>query len=236
MPKKGPKPRPSQPPIEPPTTEEPPPAPTPPPPTSGVLPIIALRADLTGLISTQMLYDKALNDFKRGAEWWKSVTGKTFQVMNPRIVVWTPEEFPDTDFGLWHHLIDVQADKCDAGIMQYLHVLGANASGGMVGSENWGCNFILPGKACIADGFAFVAFGLDQTQFGFPPQDWWANTVDQSIGARMHELGHAFGNGVDQPLAHSEAPSVMFAWWDWPNCTFFDYEIEILNNGCPLLA
>ena len=176
---------------------------------------------------------KARQDFEEISNWFYQKSGMRFTTLSPKVFKWNLVDYPQTDFSLWHELIARNTITCNKNVLQYLHVLGANASGGMVGSEHWGCNHILPGKACIADGFAFTAVGLEPYDYGFPSQPWFTSTRQQANGARAHELGHAFGNGIDAPLPHTSPGenNIMQEWWDYPNCGLNSWQISQLKGS-----
>jgi hypothetical protein len=183
--------------------------------------------------------------FKEGAEWWREKTGRTFEVA-PAAVYQSELPFEELQrrFGetnsIWFALQRAASDarvidNCDTKRAHYMIALGGEMGGGMVGSENFGCGHILPGKAAITGGFAYTLLGLDPTAHGLPAQPWFASERRQAIGALMHELGHMFGDGVSHPLDHSEAErNLMFGWWDWPDVSFTAEQIAQLK-GSPFL-
>jgi hypothetical protein len=189
--------------------------------------------------------DSVTRAFLDGAEWWQDQMGVTFAVA-PTLVYQSPNTFSglmkrhgesnNIWFALQRAAHEAGAlDNCDATRAHYMIALGGEMGGGMVGSENFGCGHILPGKAAITGGFAYTLLGLDPTAHGHPAQPWFADTRRNAIGALMHELGHVFGDGVSRPLDHSEADgNIMYAWWDWPTVSFTADQVHQLR-GSPFL-
>lgn len=183
--------------------------------------------------------------FEEGARWWREQMGRTFDVA-PTVVYRADGTFEELRrrhgesnsiwFALQRAAHDAGAlDNCDARRAHYMVALGGEMGGGMVGSENFGCGHILPGKAAITGGFAYTLLGLDPTAHGLPEQPWFANQRRNAIGALMHELGHVFGDGVAHPLDHiDDGKNIMYAWWDWPDVSFTPEQIEQLK-GSPFL-
>jgi hypothetical protein len=183
--------------------------------------------------------------FETGAGWWREQMGRTFAVA-PTVVHRSPSTFDELYrkhgetnniwFALQREAHDAGVlDNCDATRAHYMIGLGGEIGGGMVGSENFGCKHILPGKAAITGGFAYTLLGLDPVLHGHPEQPWFANDRRNAIGACMHELGHMLGDGVSQPLDHtSDDRNLMFGWWNWPDVSFTKEQIEQLS-GSPFL-
>jgi hypothetical protein len=183
--------------------------------------------------------------FEGGARWWREQTGRTFEVA-PVVVHRSPSSFDEllarhgeTNniwFALQREAHDCGVlDNCDANRAHYMTALGGEMGGGMVGSENFGCAHVLPGKAAITGGFAYVLLGLDPARYGHPAQPWFASERRQAIGALMHELGHMLGDGVAHPLDHtSDDRNLMFGWWNWPDVSFTREQIGQLS-GSPFL-
>lgn len=184
--------------------------------------------------------------FEEGSRWWKIKTGKTFRVgvvkvfQSSRTKEQLEDEFEHPN-DRWKTL---QREVHDAGVINntddhkahYLIVPFVAAGGGMVGSENYGADYILPGKACTSGKEACILLGLDPSDHGYAadmPMPWWYDEVREATGAKMHELGHIFGNGVDEPLHHKN-DTIMFGYWDYPDIGFDWEQIEILN-GSPFL-
>ncbi|MDP9180304.1 MAG: hypothetical protein M3O21_01090 [Chloroflexota bacterium] len=137
--------------------------------------------------------------FEEGARWWREQTGRTFEVA-PVAVYHSSSSFEELRakhgetnniwFALQHEAHDCGVlDNCDPKRAHYMTGLGGEMGGGMVGSENFGCAHVLPGKAAITGGFAYVLLGLDPARYGHPAQPWFASERRQAIGALMHELG-----------------------------------------------
>jgi hypothetical protein len=183
--------------------------------------------------------------FEEGAHWWRQQMGRTFEVA--RVAVHHSQssfdelraKHGDTN-NIWFalqreaHAAGV-LDNCDAARAHYMAALGGEMGGGMVGSENFGCAHVLPGKAAITGGFAYVLLGLDPAHYGLPAQPWFASERRHAIGALMHELGHVFGDGVAHPLDHAEDDrNLMYGWWNWPGATFTREQIAQLS-GSPFL-
>jgi hypothetical protein len=59
-------------------------------------------------------------------------------------------------------------DNCDAKRAHDMTGLGGEMGGGMVGSENFDCVHMLPGKAAITVGLACVLLWLDPERHGHP--------------------------------------------------------------------
>ncbi|MEO8456923.1 MAG: hypothetical protein ABI559_03820 [Chloroflexota bacterium] len=183
--------------------------------------------------------------FEDGATWWRKQMNRTFAVA-PTVVHRSDHTFDELrkkhgeQQNIWFAL---QREAHDAGLLQncdperahYMVGLGGEMGGGMVGSENFGCSHILPGKAAITGGFAYVLLSLDPTAYGHPAQPWFASERRQATGALMHELGHVFGDGVKHPLDHtSDDKNLMYGWWNWPDATFTPGQIAQLG-GSPFL-
>lgn len=117
---------------------------------------------------------------------------------------------------------------CDPKRFYYLVTPLENVWGGMVGAENLGCNtHVLPGTASITTHMGRLLGGVIDPNW----PEWWADEIREAQGGVAHELGHGFGgeciNNVCNGLAHSEGPSIMFAWWDFDKSgVFFDIEKE----------
>ena len=183
--------------------------------------------------------------FEEGARWWREQIGRTFEVA-PTVVHRSPSPFEELYkkhgetnniwFALQREAHEAGAlNNCDAERAHYMIGLGGEMGGGMVGSENFGCAHVLPGKAAITGGFAYTLLGLDPTAYGHPAQPWFASERRNAIGACMHELGHMFGDGVAHPLDHtSDDKNLMFGWWNWPDVSFTPEQIEQLS-GSPFL-
>jgi hypothetical protein len=189
--------------------------------------------------------DSVTEAFREGAEWWRKQMGVTFEVAET-VVYQSPRTFKELtkrhgqSNNIWFALQRAAGeagiiDNCDPKRAHYMIGLGGEMGGGMVGSENFGCAHILPGKASITGGFAYTLLGENPQHHGHPAQPWFADTRRNAIGALMHELGHVFGDGVSKPLDHSEADrNIMYAWWDWPTAGFTPDQIEQLK-GSPFL-
>ncbi|MBI2031673.1 MAG: type II secretion system protein [Candidatus Levybacteria bacterium] len=119
---------------------------------------------------------------------------------------------------------------CDPNRDYYFVTPMDNIWGGMVGSENLGCSFVLPGTQSIPSHMGRMLGGIVE-----PWGEWWADEIREAQGGVAHELGHGFGgectNGNIYPggdcngLPHSSSPSIMYAWWDFGTTgVFFDYE------------
>lgn len=183
--------------------------------------------------------------FEEGAAWWRKTLGRTFDLA-PAVTYHSPLTFDelhakhgDTNniwFALQRAAHDAGVlDNCDAGRAHYMIALGGEMGGGMVGSENFGCSHVLPGKAAITGSFAYVLLGVDPKEAGLPEQPWFASERRHAIGALMHELGHVFGDGVSHPLDHTEDDAnIMRGWWNWPDISFTDDQIAELH-GSPFL-
>jgi hypothetical protein len=180
--------------------------------------------------------------FAEGAGWWREEMGVTFRVATP-VVYPSPRSFEALArrhgdgnsiwFALQREAHDAGViDNCDPGAAHYMIGVGGEMGGGMVGSENFGCQHVLPGKAAITGGFACVLLGLDPVEHGFPEQPWFASERRQAIGALMHELGHVFGDGAARPLDHtSDDRNLMFGWWNWPDVSLSREQIALLRNS-----
>lgn len=220
---------------------KPEPDPEPPKESYLVIPILATPKD-----EWQVNPVLVMERFEEGARWWLEKTGKTFHV-GP-IAVFTSALTRDElesryvhGNDIWKHL---QREAHDLGIIDntddhkahYMIVPMIAAGGGMVGSENYGADFILPGKACSSGKEACILLGLDPAEYGYTedmPMPWWYDEVREATGAKMHELGHVFGNGVDEPL-HHKSGTIMFSYWDYPNIGFDEEQMAILD-GSPFL-
>jgi len=183
--------------------------------------------------------------FEEGSRWWREQMDRAFEVP-PTVVHHSPSTFEklykkygETNniwFALQREAHEAGVlDNCDAERAHYMIGLGGEMGGGMVGSENFGCAHVLPGKAAITGGFAYTLLGLDPTAHGHPAQPWFASERRNAIGALMHELGHMLGDGVAHPLDHtSDDKNLMFGWWNWPDVSFTSEQIEQLS-GSPFL-
>jgi len=207
-----------------------------------VIPILATPKD--ELQANPVL---VMERFEDVAAWWYEKTGKTFRT-GP-IAVFTSALTRDElesryvhGNDIWKHL---QREAHDLGVIDntddhrahYMIVPMIAAGGGMVGSENYGAGHILPGKAMIGGKEACILLGLDPADHGYVndlPMAWWFDEVREATGAVAHELGHMFGNGVDQPLPHKDN-TIMFSYWDYPNIGFDVEQIETLD-GSPFLT
>jgi hypothetical protein len=207
-----------------------------------VQPWIALTADAD---LPEDAADSVTRAFLEGAEWWREQMGHTFEVA-PTVVYRSVHTFKELrkrhgeTNSIWFALQRAAdkagfIDNCDSKRAHYMIGLGGEMGGGMVGSENFGCEHILPGKASITGGFAYTLLEENPQHHGFEAQPWFADTRRNAIGALMHELGHMFGDGVSKPLDHTEADrNIMHAWWDWPTVGFTPEQIEQLR-GSPFL-
>jgi hypothetical protein len=183
--------------------------------------------------------------FEEGARWWWEQMDRTFDVA-PTVVYASAAPFHELEHlhgesnNIWFALQREAGkagviDNCDPKRAHYMIALGGEMGGGMVGSENFGCKHILPGKAAITGGFAFTLLGHDPEAYGLPAQPWFANERRHAIGAMMHELGHVFGDGVSHPLDHtSDDRNLMFGWWNWPDVSF-NREQKAQLAGSPFL-
>src|SRR6185295_9617505 len=123
--------------------------------------------------------------FEEGARWWREQIGRTFEVA--RVVVHrSPLTFEELRqkhgetnniwFALQREVNEAGVlANCDAERALYMIGLGGEMGGGMVGSENFCCRHVLPGKAAITGGFAYTLLGLDPTAYGHPAQPWFAS-------------------------------------------------------------
>jgi len=157
---------------------------------------------------------------------------------------------------VWRQMLGEAAEFGGIGIdllnprrLYYTFFFGVNAAGGMVGAENWdtpgleepgGDPWVLPGRCNISGGFAYTAVSIDPESVGFSAQPSTANTLSHAVGALMHELGHAFGDGFYAPLPHTDAspwlPNIMsYQWYQWPNVNFSVSQKATLK-GSPFLA
>ena len=189
--------------------------------------------------------DAVTTAFEQGARWWRDQTGRTFEVA-PTVLYRSDASFDELQkrYGetnnIWFALQRAAGeagllDNCDESRAHYMVGLGGEMGGGMVGSENFGCRHVLPGKAAITGGFAFTLLGLDPKRFGLPEQPWFANERRHAIGALMHELGHVFGDGVSHPLDHTnDDRNLMYGWWNWPDVSFTPDQVDQLK-GSPFL-
>jgi len=180
--------------------------------------------------------------FEDGARWWHEQMNATFSVA-PTVVHRSGQSFEDhrrkhgETNNIWFALQREAHEagllnNCDSRRAHYMIALGGEMGGGMVGSENFGCPQVLPGKAAITGGFAYALLGLDPKAYGLPEQPWFASERHQAIGALMHELGHVFGDGVARPLDHtSDDRNLMHAWWNWPDVSFTDEQIDHLRGS-----
>lgn len=200
-------------------------------------------ADLATILS---LPNKIKERFEEGSIWWKEQTGKTFRV--GAVKVFKSARTKDQLEVEFQHPNDIwktlQREAHEAGVIDntddhkahYAIIPFIAAGGGMVGSENYGADYILPGKACTSGKEACILLGLDPGKYGFEeymPMPWWYDEVREATGAKMHELGHVFGNGVDEPLHHKDN-TIMFAYWDYPNIGI-DLEQQDILDGSPFL-
>lgn len=180
--------------------------------------------------------------FEEGSRWWRERMGRTFEA-EATVVHDSLSTFGELHAkhgetnNIWcalqreAHEAGV-LDNCDVERAHYMIALGGEMGGGIVGSENFGCAHILPGKAAITGGFAYTPLGLDPTVYGHPAQPWFAGERRNAIGALMHELGHMLGDGVSHPLDHtSDDRNLMFGWWNWPEVSFTPEQIERLSGS-----
>lgn len=178
--------------------------------------------------------------FETGAEWWREQMARTFEVA-PTVVYESPLDYAQLaakhgdPVAVWYGVQRAAhdaglLDNCDPKRAHYMIGLGGDMGGGMVGSENFGCPHILPGKAAITAGFAYTLLGEAAERHGFPEQPWFANERRHAIGALMHELGHVFGDGVSKPLDHTEDDrNLMRGWWNWPDVSFTPEQVALLT-------
>lgn len=217
------------------------PDPVPPEPENVVVPVLMLAKDDPA--DDAYLKASVKYAFTLGAAWWKEKTSRTFKtdikVFRSHL---TQGELLSRATGnnLWFLLQD-QAhnagiiDNTDIHQAHYAIIPFMAAGGGMVGSENFNAAHILPGKACISGKEALVLLGLDPLKYGFEEPVWWFDSVSDATGALMHELGHMFGNGVDEPLPHTnteiDGPTIMFNYWDFPEVGFNPEQVMILMGS-----
>jgi hypothetical protein len=182
--------------------------------------------------------------FEEVSEWWRMKTSKSFRVGQVKIHQSTLtreqllSQFHENE--LWDYL---QEEADAAGVINnfddhrthYAIIPHMAAGGGMRGSEHFGATHILPGKACISGKEALVLLNENPTYYGFPAMPDHFDEQKEATGAIAHELGHMFGNGVDQPLVHSSGGTIMFNYWDYPHVGFSLEEISELN-GSPFLT
>jgi hypothetical protein len=116
-------------------------------------------------------------------------------------------------------------DLCDRTHLYFLltQETWGPGSSGMVGAENWGCSFIIPGRASTT--------GLEASVTGnkIPPpsQAWWFDERREAAGATAHEIAHALAQDMNHGT-WEEPPSIMLQWWDFPNVGFRTRETERL--------
>lgn len=85
--------------------------------------------------------------------------------------------------------------------------------GGMVGNENWGCNYTRPGTGIMGDIMAWTMCGLPLSRLyaaGWPAETNWTE-IPRIYAARMivHEIGHMAGlahpdSDDGSPMSHPE--------------------------------
>jgi hypothetical protein len=205
-----------------------------------VEPVLMLASDDFVLDAAKKIKEAFVN----GSLWWKEKTGKTFNVGEVKIhrSLLTRAELEAKGPGnnIWDYLQyeaglpEGVIDNYDDHKAHYAVIPFLAAGGGMRGSEHFGAEHILPGKAAISGKEALVLLGDNPTHYGYDAPVWWFDEVREATGALMHELGHVFGNGVDQPLDHKDG-TIMFGYWDYPNATF-DLEQQSILDGSPFLT
>lgn len=195
-------------------------------------------------------------------KWVLKTLGRTFRVLVPSVVksasTWKHimEATDGGEFNAWKFAMnEAEAQRmiriCDDDSWHYLVTPANKFSGGMVGSENWGCRHVWPGKTCISGKMGRLAGGIAgespdisvralaevaRAYYTAAPREswedesheWWADEPIEAWRAMMHEMGHAL-----EALPHGtydDPPSIMLQWWD-QTAEWRDYEKEKLLNG-----
>jgi hypothetical protein len=179
--------------------------------------------------------------FRDVRDWYAEKVGRTFRIKT--IITHrgtrTRDEYMviDGSFNKWKQAMqdfhDIgKLDICDPTHLYYLVTQETWYTGGMVGAENWGCEFIIPGRLCTT-GIEASIKGNKQAPEG---QAWWFDERREAAGATAHEIGH----GLAKDMHHGdfddpEGPSIMLQWWDFPNVGFRPREKErLLTEDVPV--
>ena len=222
--------------------------PPPPPPVEiyAAQPIIFLGADtVLDLASYQSQVDAS---FVVVQDWYKQqLGGKTFNLIgavsfrSPLTEAQLAARYPN-GIGMWVDglgaaMVANNLTLCNDHRFYYFVTPLNNVAGGMIGAENLGCNFVLPGTASIPNHMGRLIGGI------FDPNwpEWWADEIREAQGGVAHEIGHGLGGscttgnypgGGCNGLPHSQGPSIMFNWWDFGTSgVFFESEkTEILKS------
>ncbi len=213
-----------------------------------VVPIIYLASDSN--VGDENVYKAQVNSSFETVRTWYSgqLGGKTF-TLAPAVLFRSSitdaqlHSQYGTGIGIWIHGVTETTvangmHPCDPKRDYYFVTPMDNIAGGMIGSENLGCSFVLPGTQSIQSHMGRMLGGVMDP--GWP--EWWADETREAQGGVAHEFGHGFGGectsgnvypgGGCNGLPHSTGPSIMFAWWDFGTTgVFFDDEkTKILNS------
>lgn len=165
-------------------------------------------------------------------KWYEEQLGRTFDF---RLVTFFStyteaeiKQFSDNEAQRWFELMEDATDQgtidiCDPTKLFYMISRIDNLSGGMVGAENWGCDFVIPGRTAITGHMGRLLGDTHDPDWN----EWWADERREACGGVAHEIGHALCEGMHHGT-WEEGPSIMLNWWDFPEVDFRDREKERL--------
>lgn len=206
-----------------------------------VVPVIFLASD--SVVPNESAYRSQVNASFAVVQTWYAgqLGGKTF-TLEPAIFFRSSKTDAQlhsqygTGIGIWAQGVKETTaangmNYCDPKRNYYFVTPMDNIWGGMVGSENLGCSFVLPGTQSIPSHMGRMLGGVMDPNW----PEWWADEIREAQGGVAHELGHGFGgectNGNVYPgggcngLPHSYYPSIMYSWWDFgATGVFLDFE------------
>ncbi|MBI4038005.1 prepilin-type N-terminal cleavage/methylation domain-containing protein [Candidatus Curtissbacteria bacterium] len=206
-----------------------------------VVPVIYLASD-TNVGDEDSYKTQVSASFNQVRSWYANqLGGKTFKLA-PAILFRSSKTDAELHSqlgnggGIWYQGIREATvangmHPCDSKRDYYFVTPMDNVWGGMVGSENLGCSFVLPGSQSIPSQMGRLLGGIIDPNW----PEWWADENREAQGGVAHELGHGFGGectigniypgGGCNGLPHSSDPSIMYSWWDYgTRGTFFPEE------------
>jgi len=223
-------------------------SPPPQPEIYAVQPVIFLASDTN--IDLNSYVSQVNNSFQAVRSWYaQQLGGKTFNLIDAvsfrttkteaQLAVDYPGGIALWVDGLRSATVTNNLTLCnDHRFYYFVTPINNNVAGGMIGAENLGCSFVLPGTANIPNHMGRLIGGI------FDPEwpEWWADEIREAQGGVAHEIGHGLGGsctvgnfypgGGCNGLPHSSSPSIMWSWWDFGTTgIFFDSEkTEILKS------
>lgn len=174
--------------------------------------------------------------FRDVRDYYQREIGQTFAVSGKIVISGLTEaelradpHWSDWPAG-WNLCMQIGAQQgkyrlCDPTKIYYLVTKMNDTSGGMIGAENFGCDFVLPGRACISGHMGRLLGGVYDPGW----LEWFADERREACGGVAHEIGHALVLLPHPTTWDDDTP--MLAWWNWPNCHFTVGEKAKLLGG-----